>query len=193
MKVVCLFSGGMDSTTLLYKLLAEGHEVIALSFDYGQTHRIELEYAKNLCTKLGVGRKVFDMRFLSSLGSVSSLLGGVGGNIVPCRNTLLITSAWALAEASGFDAVAIGAHEGDSSGFPDCRCAFLDQLESVLQLGSEKEITLLHPFTSMSKKSIVALGRSLGINYDDTYTCYTGTKVPCGVCASCRGRDEALS
>lgn len=193
MKIICLFSGGMDSTTLLYKLISQGHEVVALSFNYGQKHSIELEYAKNIVKSLGILHKVFDISFLKDIQSDSLLVGGSGSPIVPCRNTLMITSAWALAECIGAEAVAVGAHIGDDEVFPDCRDVFFESLEQTLQLGSEKNIKILHPFTEINKSDIVRIGKKLGVDFSKTYTCYNGGEKPCGVCMSCIGRDSALS
>jgi 7-cyano-7-deazaguanine synthase len=193
MKIVCTFSGGMDSAVLLSHLQSLGHDVVAVSFDYDQRHRIELEYAKRMTSKLGVEHKVLPLNLLSVLNSSSALLGGTGSPIVPCRNTLMITSAWALAETIGAEGVAIGAHAGDAADFPDCRPAFLSSLEEALRLGSGKNIHLWRPFIHSSKADIARLGQSLGVNFEETYTCYKGGEVPCGECSSCVGRQRALS
>lgn len=192
MKIVTTFSGGMDSTVLIYHLRALGHEVIALSFDYGQRHKIELEYAKATVKKLGIEHKILPLNLLSNLDSSSVLLGGSGSPIVPCRNTIIISSAWALAETIGAEGVAVGAHAGDAVDFPDCRPVFFDALEQALRLGSGKCIYLWRPFIHMSKLEIAQRGKELGVNFDETYTCYRGGEVQCGECKSCVGRVAAL-
>lgn len=192
MKVICVFSGGLDSTVLLYKLIADGHDVVALSFDYGQQHKVELTYAKATTAKLGIPHRVFSLPFVQELSSDSSLLGGEGSVIVPCRNTLMITAGWALAESIGAKAVAVGAHGGDNADFPDCRPEFFKSLEDTLRLGSGKNISLWHPFTMLSKHDIVVYGRELGVDFNTTYTCYKGGVSPCGACASCVGRIKSL-
>jgi 7-cyano-7-deazaguanine synthase len=192
MKIVTTFSGGLDSTVLLHHLRALGHDVVALSFDYDQRHKIELEYAKRMAAKIGIEHKILPLNLLSVLNNSSELLGGAGSPIVPCRNTLMITSAWALAETIGAEGVAIGAHAGDAADFPDCRPMFLKTLEEALRLGSGKNIHLWRPFINMSKLDIVKLGMSLGVNFDETYTCYRGGETACGKCSSCIGRLKAF-
>lgn len=188
MKVICLFSGGIDSTTLLYDLLAEENEVIALSFDYGQTHVRELQYAARTAKICNVRHITAKLPFLGDVSSTSQLLGGMGGPIVPSRNAIMLSSAWAFAESYGASAVAIGAHATDDSGFPDCREGFFASLEHALQAGSATDIQLLRPFVHMSKRQVVELGAKLGVKFSQTYTCYVGGEEPCGVCASCIGR-----
>lgn len=192
MKIICTLSGGMDSTVLCHLLLEKGYDVVALSFDYGQRHKVELEYAKRTAERLGIEHKILPLELLSVLGSSSALLGGEGSPIVPCRNTLMITAAWACAEANGAGGVAVGAHAGDAADFPDCRPEFFSALESALRLGSGKKLHLWRPFVHMSKVEIVELGAELGVDFDDTYTCYRGGEAACGECQSCVGRDAAL-
>lgn len=192
MKIISTFSGGLDSTVLLHYLISKGHEVTALSFDYRQKHLVELDYAKETTKILKIEHVILPLPLLSMIGSKSSVLGGEGSPIVPCRNALMISSAWALAEALGADGVAVGAHAGDSLDFPDCRPVFFDALAKALQLGSGKDISLWRPFVHKSKSDIVRIGIGLGVDFSKTYTCYKGGEIPCGVCPSCVGRKDAL-
>jgi len=204
MKTIIVLSGGMDSTTLLYKLLAEGKEVKAISFNYGQRHSKELEYAAKTCQKLKVEHKVIDMTFLKELVSNSSLTGSeavphghyedesMKKTVVPNRNMIMASIAIGWAVNEDFDEVALGVHSGDHAIYPDCRPEFVEALNKVANIANFKSISIYAPFLNIDKGDIAILGSELDVPYEDTWTCYEGGEVACGKCGACQERDEAF-
>ncbi len=206
-KTVCLLSGGMDSTTLLYHLIDMGDEVLALSFDYGQRHQKELEFAARACARLSVAHKVVD------LGGVSELLHGsaltspnvkvphghyedqsMKSTVVPNRNMILMSIAGGYAVAEGCGRLAVAVHGGDHAVYPDCRPQFIAGFEAVLQSGNYGRVSVYVPFLNWTKTDIARLGLKLGIDYErDTWSCYEGGELPCGKCGTCVERAEALA
>lgn len=205
MKTVIILSGGMDSTTLLYKLIAEGKTVKAISFNYGQKHAIELESAKATCAKLGIEHKIVDMTFLKELVSNSALTGDIQVpqghyedetmklTVVPNRNMIMASIAIGWAVNEDFDEVALGVHAGDHAIYPDCRPAFVEALNAIAQIANFKPIAIYAPFLNIDKGDIAILGKELGVDYSLTHTCYEGTEVPCGKCGACQERAEAFA
>ena len=205
MKTIIILSGGMDSTTLLYKLLKEGKEVEALSFDYGQRHKKELDFAKITCEKLGVPHKIINLSFLKSLLSNSALTGDVEipeGHyedesmkltVVPNRNAIMLDIAVGYAVNIGADEVASGVHAGDHVIYPDCRPEFVFAIRKVAEIANFKPIKIYTPFLFIDKGDIAILGKELGVDYLNTWTCYKGQAVPCGKCGACQERAEAFS
>lgn len=204
-KAICVFSGGVDSTTLLYYLLHQGWEVKAITFDYGQKHRIEIAYAKKICQKLGIEHKVIDLRAINQLLKGSALSdsavavpkgsyahSNMKTTVVPNRNMIFLSVAagWAVAEQAKY--LAIGAHGGDRAIYPDCRPNFIKLFGDTVRSGNYHKIKIYAPFLHKTKKDIVKLGKKLGIDYTKTWSCYNGGKVPCGKCSTCIERKEAL-
>lgn len=206
-RTVCVLSGGMDSTTLLYHLLDLGDEVIAISFDYGQRHRKELDFAARTCARLEVGHKIVDLCAIGSLLEGSALTtDGVAVpyghyedesmrlTVVPNRNMILLAIAGGLAVARGCDRLAIAVHSGDHAVYPDCRPQFIADFAAALGSGNYEQVTVYAPFVDWSKTDIVRLGLKLGIDYErDTWSCYEGKAEPCGRCGTCVEREEALA
>lgn len=207
---VVLLSGGMDSAVAGAWARAEGYAVIALTVDYGQRHRIELEAARKVARWLLVREHVELRVDLSAVGG-SALTGGIpvprGGpsegipvTYVPARNTLLLALALGLAEARQADAIVIGANAIDFSGYPDCRKEFLDAFARVAETGTKAGVEghpprLLAPLLDLSKEGIVRLGGHLKVPFADTVSCYDpGPRGrPCGTCDACRLRRLGFS
>jgi 7-cyano-7-deazaguanine synthase len=204
MKTICVLSGGMDSTTLLYKLLSEKKEVEALSFNYGQRHKKELESAKATCQKLGVPHKVIDLSFLRELVSNSALTSDIEVpeghyadetmklTVVPNRNMIMASIAIGYAVNKDFDEVALGVHAGDHAIYPDCRPEFIGALNEIAQIANFKPIEIYTPFLEIDKGDIAKIGKKLGVDYSLTWTCYKGLDKPCGKCGACQERKEAF-
>lgn len=205
-RVVLILSGGMDSTTLLYRLLHENKEIFTLSFNYGQKHIRELEVAKKTTAKLNVPHKIIDLSQLrdSGLFGSSSLVSNLPvpeghyaaenmkSTVVPNRNMIMLSMA--LAYAITLDAVAVyyAAHAGDHAIYPDCRPAFVDAMQNVSLLCHYYPITIEAPYLYVTKSEILAEGLKLGVDYSLTWTCYKGGQKACGKCGSCVERLEAF-
>ena len=200
-----IYSGGLDSTVLLYKLFSEGKADGALSVNYGQRHVKEIECARQNCARLGVPFEVADISSLRPLFGASSLtdysVGVPDGNyadenmkstVVPNRNMIMLSIAAARAIAIGADSVAYAAHSGDHAIYPDCRPEFAEAVESALKICHYTPITLMRPFIGMSKSEIVCMGADLGVDFSLTWSCYKGGEKHCGTCGTCTERREAF-
>jgi 7-cyano-7-deazaguanine synthase len=202
MKVVCLLSGGLDSTTLLAKLLSEGHQVRCLSVFYGQLHERELEAAQTVAVYYGVEHRILSLPKWLLAGS--ALTGGPDVplehysepsqrlTVVPNRNAIFIMLAAGWAMANGDDAVAYGAHADDRHTYWDCRPVFDDRIGDVLSLAEPKSMKVLTPLLNDTKTDIVRRAMNLMVPISKTYTCYSGRQRHCGQCGSCRSRKEAF-
>ena len=204
MKVLAVVSGGMDSVTMLHDLVAQGHEVSVVSFNYGQRHLKELEVAKANADKLGLKHKVIDMAFMAQLLDNSALTGDTDVpeghyeannmklTVVPNRNMIMASIAVGLAVNNGQEAVALGVHSGDHAIYPDCRPEFIKELNDVTQIANYEPITILAPYIDKDKTSIIKRGLEIGVDYSKTWTCYKGLNKACGKCGSCQERLEAF-
>lgn len=204
-KAVCLLSGGLDSTVLAHLLVAEGHEVHALSFDYGQRHRKELDFARRTADRLGIRHSALDLACLRKLLKGSALTDDIpvpdghheapamAATVVPNRNAILLGVAFGVAAAEGAGLVAIAAHAGDRAIYSDCRQEFLDAFEGMELLALGQPIRLYAPFLDMDKAGIVSLGRRLSVPFKDTWTCYKGEDDSCGRCGACTERRNAFA
>ena len=204
-KTVLIYSGGIDSTVLLYDLLNSGHDVQALSVNYGQRHSKELDCAKSLCKQLNVEHHVADLTALNPLLSGSSLTSphvqvpeghyedeSMKATVVPNRNMILLSIATGWAMSTGASSVSYAAHSGDRAIYPDCREEFADAMNSVMEIAGWDKVSLNRPFSSLTKADIVKLGDELGVPFEQTWSCYKGGQVHCGVCGTCVERREAL-
>lgn len=205
MKLVAILSGGMDSTTLVNQLVKEGHEVKILSFNYGQRHKKELDYASKTCKKLSLEHHIVDLTNVTSLISNSALTGDIEvpeghyedesmkKTVVPNRNMIMLSVAIGYAENLGYDAVAIANHAGDHAIYPDCRKEYMKALDLAAYLGTYNNIEILSPYSELTKGQIAKIGLNLGIDYDkETWSCYKGLDQPCHKCGTCVERDLAL-
>lgn len=205
MNAVIIISGGIDSVTLLHKLVKGNNSIEALSFDYGQRHVKEIEFAKYHCNLLGVNHQVVCLKNISHLISNSALTGNISvpdghykdesmkKTVVPNRNMIMLSIAIGYAENIGFDYVAIANHAGDHAIYPDCRTEFINALSIASSIGTYNSIKIYAPFSNISKKDIVYIGNSIGIDYTKTWSCYKGIEFQCGTCGTCVERLEALS
>ena len=203
--VVVIYSGGMDSFTLLHRALAEGYRVHALSFDYGQRHVRELEAASAVCTELGLPHKVLDIRSLQAVMAGSALTGGsevpeghyeeesMKSTVVPNRNMILLSLATGYAVTVSADAVWFGAHGGDHAIYPDCRPEFVEKMDAVCRVANYEPVAVEAPYIRADKAEILAEGLAMGRDYSQTWTCYNGRHKACGVCGSCVERLEAFA
>lgn len=207
-RAVVLLSGGLDSTTLAYRMARRGVSLIGLSFDYGQRHRRELTGATRTALRLGMEAHQI-MKFDLSAWKNSPLTGGeevpldreqegVAPTYVPGRNLILLSFALSLAETYACEAVLIGAHGHDRAGYPDCREEFFSAFEQAGILGTRtgaegRPIQISRPYVTWKKSSIVAEGLDLKVPYADTWTCYNGRDLACGRCDSCRSRLAAFA
>lgn len=201
--IVCLLSGGLDSTVMTAYYKSQGHVIYALSFEYGQRHAKELLAAQSIALKLDVvdWKLAHVDNFLvhrGALGGDSPMPIGhyaednMAQTIVPNRNAVMLTQAYAWAETVGAVAVAYAAHAGDHAVYPDCRPEFFDKFAQMQRVALGHGITLLAPFGSMSKAEIVKRGVEVRAPMADTWSCYQGDHVHCGQCGTCVERAEAF-
>ncbi|AOY89336.1 7-cyano-7-deazaguanine synthase QueC [Marinobacter salinus] len=203
--VVVIYSGGMDSYTLLHLARARGYKVHALSFNYGQRHVRELECASAVCESLAIPHKVIDIRAMSEVMAGSALTGDVNvpeghyeedsmkATVVPNRNMILLSLATGYAVTTGAGAVWYGAHGGDHAIYPDCRPEFVEKMDAVCRVANYEPVGIEAPFMAMTKGEILAEGLKLGLDYLQTWTCYNGREKACGRCGSCVERLEAFA
>ena len=208
-KAVCLVSGGLDSATALAIAIQQGYEVHAISFDYGQRHRFELEAARKVCEAQGVREFVtFKVDTTIFRGSAltndipvphnraeAEMSDGIPVTYVPARNTIFLSVGLGLAESIGADDLFIGVNAVDYSGYPDCRPEFIAAFEAMANLATKagvqgKKLTVHAPLIQMTKADIIRKGLSLGVDYGLTHSCYDpdANGVSCGECDSCQLR-----
>jgi len=205
MKIVVIYSGGLDSTVLLHHLINEGHQVHALSINYGQRHRCELKSASTIAQTLAVPHELADLSGIQHLLAGSSLTSpeipvaeghytesSMKSTIVPNRNMLFLALATSYALSINASAVAYAAHNGDHAIYPDCRSEFADAMQTAIQLADWNTIELMRPFVDWSKADIVQRGYQLNTPLERTWSCYNGGNVHCGRCGTCIERREAF-
>ena len=213
-KAVVLVSGGLDSSTVLAMLDKDGYEIYALSFNYSQTHLVEIAKIKSFITNYSVkAHQVINLDL--SAFSTSALIdkaikvpkylsaSEIGDKIpvtyVPARNTIFLSYALGYAEVVGALDIFIGAHMTDSANYPDCRPEYLKSFEAMANLATKlgvegNKVNINAPLINMSKAEIVAKGLELGVDYSQTISCYDPTlsAVSCGKCHACLVRLEAF-
>jgi 7-cyano-7-deazaguanine synthase len=208
-KAIVLLSGGLDSATTAAQAIADGYEIIAISFRYGQRHDRELIAAQQIAATLGIREHfTIDVNLAQWGGSaltdaaIAVPTDGIKPNeipitYVPGRNTVFIAIALSLAEAKQASAIYLGINAVDYSGYPDCRPEYLNVFQQLANLSSKAAIEgnapkLVAPLVMDSKTDIVHRALALNVPIELTWSCYQGESEPCGVCDSCRIRDRAL-
>jgi 7-cyano-7-deazaguanine synthase len=208
-KAVVLLSGGIDSATAAAQAIADGYEVLAISFRYGQRHERELRAARNVAKYLGITEHfILDVRLHEWGGSALTdnsmdmptdgvQTDAIPNTYVPGRNTVFIAIAMSLAEAKSAEAIYLGINAVDYSGYPDCRPEYLEAFQNLAALSSKaalegKVLKLLAPLVNDSKLDIIKRAIAFKVPIALTWSCYQGDAEPCGVCDSCRIRDRAL-
>ncbi len=200
---VCIISGGMDSALSAKIAQKEGYEIIALHFNYGQrTQNKELECFRKIAENVEA-HEVYeiDLPFFEQIGAsaltdknievpTGGLEEGVPVTYVPFRNGIFLSVAASVAEKHAAEALFIGVVEEDSSGYPDCRESFIEQMQKAINLGTKDEtnLTIKMPLVSMKKSEIVAKSLEMKVPLESTWSCYKSEEKACGVCDSCRLR-----
>jgi 7-cyano-7-deazaguanine synthase len=208
---VVLFSGGLDSTTALAWALDRYDRVHALTFDYGQRHRLEIGLARKAARRLGVPHAVLEVDLRPVGGSAltdpaiplprsprrRAAASGPPATYVPFRNGIFLALAAAWAEARGVRDLICGFHVADSPDYPDTTKAFVKAMERAVRAGTKAAFgaapapRIVAPLLGLSKPEIIRLGLRLGADYSLAVSCYAGTERPCGTCSSCRFRARA--
>lgn len=198
-----VLSGGMDSVTLLYEY--RDQIALAVNFHYGSNHNErEAECARYHCSKLGIELLELNLDFIGQYFH-SSLLDGpeavpegnytddnMRSTVVPFRNGIMLAVATGIAESNGLTKLLIASHAGDHAIYPDCRQAFIAAMGRAIEEGTYEDISLLAPYSALTKTQIAAIGKRLGVDYSMTYSCYKGQEKHCGRCGTCVERREAL-
>ncbi len=202
--VIC--SGGLDSVSLAHRVAAEDNLAGLVSFDYGQRHRKELDFAAECALRLDVPHRVIDIRGVGAALTGSALTDDVAVpdghyaeetmriTVVPNRNAIMLAIAFGVAAAEKADAVAAAVHGGDHFIYPDCRPDFIDAFQTMQRyaLDGYADIALLTPYVHLPKSAIVADGAKAGTPFDRTWSCYRGGDIHCGRCGTCVERREAF-
>jgi 7-cyano-7-deazaguanine synthase len=204
-KIVLVFSGGMDSTVLLYDLLAQKKQVLAVSFNYGQKHSKELQAASAIAEQCGITHEIIDISSLTKHLSNSSLTNHeievpdghyasatMAITIVPNRNMIFLSIAAGIAINQGVYQLAYGAHGGDHFIYADCRGEFVNAITETFRLCDNMPVTLQAPYLKYSKADICKIGTQLGVPFESTWSCYKGNALHCGQCGTCIERREAF-
>lgn len=205
MKTVIVYSGGLDSTVLLYHLRDAGHDLHALSIDYGQRHRCELDRAAAICAELEIPQPMADLSAIQPLLAGNSLTSpeievaeghyteeSMKTTVVPNRNMIFLAVATGHALSIQAGQIAYAAHSGDHAIYPDCRNEFADAMAAAIELADWEQVKLSRPFVDWSKADIVRRGAELGVPFEKTWSCYKGGEVHCGRCGTCIERREAF-
>ena len=201
---VIIVSGGMDSITLLYDHKDE--IALGISFDYGSNHNArEIPFAKMHCEHLGIKHITINLDFMHQYFK-SSLLDGADAipeghyaddnmksTVVPFRNGIMLSIAIGIAESNNLDQVFIANHGGDHTIYPDCRPEFIKAIDSAANAGTYNNVKVIAPYTQITKSDIARIGKKLGIDYTETWSCYKGGEIHCGKCGTCVERKEALA
>ncbi len=203
MKALLVYSGGLDSTTLLYEY--KDSIQLALSFDYGSKHNArEISYAAENCKRLGIKHMVIPLGFIGQYFKSDLLLSGgeipegsyadenMKSTVVPFRNGIMLAVAAGLAESYGLDTLLIANHSGDHDIYPDCRPEFVQAMDAAVKAGTYEGIRVVSPYCNITKRDIALRGKAIGLDYSLTYSCYKGGEKHCGKCGTCTERKEAL-
>lgn len=204
-KTVVVHSGGLDSSTLIYHLLDQQHEVRALTLDYRQRHSREIQAAEQVCAAAGVPHRIVRLPQLGELFDGNALTDEridvpagpydadtIPATTVPNRNMIFLSVAIGWAAQLQFNAVAFGAHAGERTNYPDCRPEFSEAMNAVAALCHWTPIQVASPFVTWTKTEIVRRGLDLEVPFELTWSCYRGEQHHCGVCSTCHDRRSAF-
>jgi len=204
-KIVVVYSGGIDSFTMLNKYVEENKmEVHAITFNYNQRHSKEIDYAKKVCDILCINHKIVDVSTINQLLKGSSLTDDISipeghykeesmkSTVVPNRNMIFLSLGAGYGASIGAKYIAIGVHSGDHAIYPDCKPEFIYRMNEVMQISDYNPLRLLTPYLMSSKAYIIKKGLELGLDYANAWTCYNGRENACGKCGSCVERLEAF-
>lgn len=200
---VIIVSGGMDSITLLYDKKDE--IALGIFFDYGSNHNAkEIPYAEMHCKRLGIKHITIKLDFMHQYFK-SSLLDGsnaipeghysddnMKSTVVPFRNGIMLSIAIGIAESHHLSKVFIANHGGDHTIYPDCRPEFISSINAAANTGTFINVSVIAPYTNITKGDIAKIGKRLGLDYSETWSCYKGNERHCGKCGTCIERKEAL-
>jgi len=206
-KAIVLLSGGLDSTTVLAAAINKGFDIIALSFDYGQRHKYEIQCAREIAFSYNVIKHQIANIDLGAIGGSAltddidvpknrdtvKMDSDIPITYVPARNTIFLSYALALAEVENTFHIFIGVNALDYSGYPDCRPEYIESFQKMARLATksgveETEQLIIHtPLIDLKKSEIIKLGIELGVDYSKTHSCYDplGKDEPCGKCDAC--------
>ena len=204
MKALLIYSGGLDSTTLLYEY--KESIALAVTFDYGSKHNArEIACAVENCKRLGIKHLVIPLGFIGQYFKSDLLLSGgdipegsyadenMKSTVVPFRNGIKLAVAAGLAESYELDAIMLANHSGDHAIYPDCRPEFIDAFAAAVKAGTYNGVQVVSPYCNISKRDIALRGKAIGVDYSLTYSCYKGGEKHCGKCGTCVERKEALA
>ena len=204
MKALLIYSGGLDSTTLLYEYMDS--IALAVSFDYGSKHNArEIACAVKNCKRLGIKHLVIPLGFIGQYFKSDLLISGgeipegsyadenMKSTVVPFRNGIMLAVAAGLAESYELDAVMLANHSGDHAIYPDCRPEFIDAFAAAVKAGTYNGVQVISPYCNITKRDIALRGKEIGVDFSLTYSCYKGEKKHCGKCGTCVERKEALA
>jgi len=204
-KIIVVYSGGLDSFTLLNEAIRSGKDVSALSFNYGQKHNKELHFVEKFCAQESIDSKIVNVSSIKELFQGSSLTDEIDipkghyeddsmkSTVVPNRNMILISLALGYAVTKEAEEVWFGAHAGDHAIYPDCRPEFVEKMDAVARIANYSPIAVKAPYIAMSKTEIIAIGLNMQLDYGLTWTCYEGKELACGSCGACHERLESFA
>ena len=200
---VIIVSGGMDSITLLYDKKDE--IALGISFDYGSNHNAkEIPFAEMHCKRLGIKHITINLDFMHQYFKSSLLQGAeaipeghyadenMKSTVVPFRNGIMLSIAIGIAESNHLKKVLIANHDGDHTIYPDCRPQFIQAIDAAANAGTFVNVRVEAPYTNITKGDIARIGKRLGLDYTETWSCYKGGEKHCGKCGTCIERKEAL-
>lgn len=200
---VIIVSGGMDSITLLYDKKDE--IALGISFDYGSNHNAkEIPFAEMHCKRLGIKHITINLDFMHQYFKSSLLQGAeaipeghyadenMKSTVVPFRNGIMLSIAIGIAESNHLKKVLIANHGGDHTIYPDCRPQFIEAIDAAANAGTFVNVRVEAPYTNITKGDIARIGKRLGLDYTETWSCYKGGEKHCGKCGTCIERKEAL-
>lgn len=197
---VVLLSGGLDSATVLYLAKAAGYLCHCLIFDYGQRHKKEIRQAQKIAKAAGCAYKILKINFPwkgsalldQKIKVPEKISRGIPATYVPSRNIIFLSFAASFAETIGAQAIFIGAHAQDYSGYPDCRPEFLAAFSKMIKAGTYGGFSIQAPLLHKGKSQIILMGKKLRVPFGLTWSCYRGGKNPCLKCDSCYYRAKGF-